>query len=295
MKVFISWSGDRSHATAQALAPWLKKVIQSVDYWISSEMERGTKWLDEISTSLGTHTFGILCVTPENARSPWLCYEAGALSQHLSDNGRVIPFLLDFASASDLQPPLGQFNACVAGTEGAWQLVKTLNAHAEFKLSESDLRETFNLWWPSLEMTLADVVAASRADTSKRSSDDKLNELLNLVRSLNVDRNVSVDSASGISISRGLHNASLSISQNATPGFLSFLAQRINARTNQLPPGVTLDQSAVDLMVIEAAGEVMAEANTKIELPPSWPGLEERDREWLARYARSNGADRSDS
>ena len=48
MKVFISWSGRRSHEVADALAGWLKKVVQSADPWVSSEMERGVKWLAEV-------------------------------------------------------------------------------------------------------------------------------------------------------------------------------------------------------------------------------------------------------
>src|SRR6266545_7849251 len=79
MKVFISWSGRRSHEVAEALGPWLKKVIQSVDYFLSSEMERGVKWLEVLSTSLDTHSFGIICVTPGNANAPWINFEAGAL------------------------------------------------------------------------------------------------------------------------------------------------------------------------------------------------------------------------
>ena len=47
MKVFISWSGERSRLVAQELGPWLKKVIQSVEPWISTDMERGIKWLAE--------------------------------------------------------------------------------------------------------------------------------------------------------------------------------------------------------------------------------------------------------
>lgn len=281
MKVFISWSGARSQATAQAIGPWLRKVIQSIEYWISSDMERGTRWLEEISSSLATHTFGILCVTPENSSSPWLCFEAGALSQHLAESGRVVPYMLEFESEGDLRPPLGQFNACLASFAGTWQLVRTLNMHAEFQQSESDLQETFGLWWPSLEASLEEIARNAKVDEStKRSSDDKVNEILSLVRRMDLDRSPSSHSASVMSISRGIHDAAVSVSRNATPAFMSFLAQRVNARTNQLPPGVTLDQIAVDLILIETAGELLSATNTKIELPESWQDLEERDRAW---------------
>jgi TIR domain len=135
MKVFISWSGRRSHEVAEALAEWLRKVIQSAEPWVSSEVERGVKWLDEIGKSLDAHSIGIICVTPGNVEKPWLNFEAGALSKHLGVDGRVIPYLLDFRSASELQQPLGQFNASLANEDGTHDLVKTLNEHSDPKLS----------------------------------------------------------------------------------------------------------------------------------------------------------------
>jgi len=52
MKVFISWSGDRSRAMAEALQEWLRLVIQAVEPWISTEMRKGVKWNPEMSTKL---------------------------------------------------------------------------------------------------------------------------------------------------------------------------------------------------------------------------------------------------
>lgn len=103
MKVFISWSGRRSHEVADTLAGWLKKVIQSVEPWVSTEMERGVKWLDVLGKSLDAHSAGILCVTPGNFMEPWLNFEAGALSKQIGDEVRVMPYLLDFRSPSDFR------------------------------------------------------------------------------------------------------------------------------------------------------------------------------------------------
>jgi hypothetical protein len=185
VKVFISWSGRRSHETAEALAGRIKKVIQNADPWISSDMERGVKWLAEIGKSLDTHSIGILCVTPGNVKAPWLNFEAGALSKQIGDEVRVIPYLLDFQRAGDLQPPLGQFNASVANEQGTWDLVKTLNAHSQKVLSDEDLRETFEMWWPRLRDKLRTIIDSSDGQPpERRSNEDKIDEILTGIRDL---------------------------------------------------------------------------------------------------------------
>lgn len=185
MKIFISWSGAQSREIAEALGPWMKKVVQSVDYWMSADMERGVKWLEVISKRLDEHSFGILCVTPGNKAQPWLNFEAGALSKQLADTGRLIPYLLDFRSPSDLDDPLGQFNASLADEDGTWDLIKTVNNHADHKLDEPALRETFDMFWPQLRRKLTVIQGhVTGPQPERRSLEDKVDDLLELVRTL---------------------------------------------------------------------------------------------------------------
>lgn len=185
MKVFISWSGHRSRAVADELKTWLKSVVQSTQPWVSTDMERGIKWIAEVNRNLDQHSFGILCVTPDNVNSRWINYESGALAKHLGDGGRVIPYLLDFHSPGDLEEPLAQFNAALADKDGTWEVVKTLNQHAEFAQEEPSLRKTFELWWPSLSDGLEKIQAMKhQVSIPQRSQEDKIDELLQLVREL---------------------------------------------------------------------------------------------------------------
>jgi hypothetical protein len=185
MRVFISWSGTRSQEVAEELKTWIKKVIQSAEPWVSTDMQSGVKWMADLSDSLDEISIGIICVTPGNVRSPWLNFEAGALSKHLGEQGRVIPYLLDFRSLSDLKQPLAQFNACLADEGGTWQLIKTLNAHAEFRQSEQALRETFEWAWAQLGPRLQRIKDSNKTGAgARRSTDDKVDETLELVRKL---------------------------------------------------------------------------------------------------------------
>src|SRR5215472_19191834 len=82
LRIFISWSGSRSRGTAEALRDWLPDVLNIVDPWLSAaDVEKGAKWRQVISGELEKANFAILCLTPENLSSPWLLFEAGALSK----------------------------------------------------------------------------------------------------------------------------------------------------------------------------------------------------------------------
>ena len=104
MKVFISWSGERSRLMAQALAEWFPRVIQAVQPWVSDDnITKGERWSTRIGTSLSEHKIGIVCVTPENYQAPWLLFEAGALSKVIGD-AKVCPLLLGMFLSSEKVP-----------------------------------------------------------------------------------------------------------------------------------------------------------------------------------------------
>jgi TIR domain len=105
MRVFISWSGAASRMVALGLHNWLPLVIQSVQAFMSEEdTDKGTRWFGEVSEQLAKTDFGIVCLTPENVKAPWVHFEAGALSKSLG-RSRVAPFLIGIAPSA-LDGPL---------------------------------------------------------------------------------------------------------------------------------------------------------------------------------------------
>lgn len=157
MKVFISWSGDRSKAVAEALRSWLPVVLQPVRPWLSGyDIEAGSRWSSEMALQLEEARFGILCLTPENLDAPWVMFEAGALSKKL-DGSRVCPYLFGF-EPRELTGPLVQFQAARADRNDTKRLLMAMNhALGETRLPESVLDRAFDKWWPDLEASLARV------------------------------------------------------------------------------------------------------------------------------------------
>ena len=110
MKVFISWSGDSSHKVAIVLRDWLPSVIQALEPYVSSDIDKGARWMADISGELENSSFGILCVTKDNIHAPWLNFEAGALSKFAKQD-RAAPFLFGVDVSEIREGPLSQFQA----------------------------------------------------------------------------------------------------------------------------------------------------------------------------------------
>ena len=191
MNIFISWSGNRSKLLAESLRDWLPNVIQRLKPWISaSDLDKGSRWLKEISEKLESTNFGIICITPENLNELWILFEAGALSKAV-DNSLVCPILLDL-DPSSLKGPLSQFQATQASRDEILKLVKTLNKNLlDGKLTDKQLEEAFALWWPKLESKIHEIPSADQKVETKRSAEDILLEILRIVRGL--DRHITKD------------------------------------------------------------------------------------------------------
>ena len=184
MKVFISWSGDRSKRVAEALRDWLPNVIQSVDPFMSSaDIGVGSRWADEIGTSLEESQFGLLCLTPDNLKAPWLLFEAGALSKSIA-NSRVMPYLYE-VTPTEIEGPLAQFQAANADKSSTLRVIKLINEASEGNVLDSTRVETiFEVWWPKLEEELANIPDATEEAPPSRTEKDILEEILGLCRQM---------------------------------------------------------------------------------------------------------------
>lgn len=181
MKVFISWSGEKSNAVAEALHDWLPCLIQEIDPFMSeSDIAAGARWLNEIDQQLEGTNFAIVCVTRENQSAAWLNFEAGAVAKTI-DTSRVVPLAIDL-TLSDVKPPLGHFQAKDISPAGIMAVLESLNEQLDRPVS--NLAAAFDKWWPDLQAKLQSAVAAVELMGPVRSERELLEEVLASVRSL---------------------------------------------------------------------------------------------------------------
>ncbi len=183
MKVFISWSGERSRAMARALREWLPLVLPVTPWTSDADIAAGDRWRRRVDEELNDVNVGIACVTPENQHAPWLLFEAGALSKAVRDGAALCALLVPGMPTSELTEPLSAFQALVGNEAGVRRLVTDLNVRVQAPRTEAQLDTLFRSLWPALNEKLENLPEVET--TPRRKLDDKIDELLTLVRALN--------------------------------------------------------------------------------------------------------------
>ena len=152
MLIFLGWSGEESKAVTLALKDFLKKVCQAFEPWMSEMIEKGARWSPAIAEKLRQSKAGVFVVTPDNLASEWLHFEAAAIS---NVPGAKVCTYLRRVTAAGVREPLRAFQHTKAGDQAdTLEMVKTLWRQMppeESRLTESELVETFNGWWPAFE------------------------------------------------------------------------------------------------------------------------------------------------
>jgi len=181
--VFLSWSGPRSKSAAEAIKQWLPLVVPTASPWMSAtDIDKGTRWREEVSAALDTMKAGVICLTPENLTAEWLLFEAGALSKTRDPKTRVWTYLLAGLKPQHVKDPLAMFQATTAEKEETRRLVHSINKNLDATIPEGRVNHLFDKLWPDLEKELAGIPEPSGATPPQRAPEELLVEILELSR-----------------------------------------------------------------------------------------------------------------
>lgn len=195
MKIFISWSGSRSHQIGKALYDWIPYLLPYTTPFISeSDISAGDRWAINIANELEASNFGLICITPENIDSPWVMFEAGALSKSIMD-ARVIPILFEI-DFSGITGPLSQFQAKKLDKQGITEVIRSINNRSDHGILEGRISTLVDSLWPQLDSSLSKINTQPFIEKKKRPPHEILEEVIAEIRTLNNSFRL-IDSESG--------------------------------------------------------------------------------------------------
>jgi hypothetical protein len=205
MRIFTSWSGERSKAAALGLKSLLQDLFEdAVQVFVSDHISPGEAWAQRLGRELEQSEFGILCLTQENFQAPWLLFEAGAIAKKFGTS-RIVPYLIDELPPASERSPLAQFQHVRADHEGTRRLVETINSIRENPKPMDRLERSFAKWWPDLEQTLNGLQGSNQAQPKIRSDRELLETIFQRVEGLWQARGESRGSATDLPSAELVH------------------------------------------------------------------------------------------
>jgi len=188
MKIFLSWSGNRSKYIASCLNKWIPNMVPHMNIWFSEkDIQKGKIWFEEIQKALTDDetVCSLLCLTPENIHSDWINFEAGCFLGKIGHGG--IFTLLYEVKAEDITFPLAAFQKTSLKKKDFKKMIQTLNKSSGLnKIKNNQLDYLFSNAWKELEKELKKVPKSESPEKipDKRSDSEIIREVLATVRSM---------------------------------------------------------------------------------------------------------------
>src|SRR5258706_2649788 len=108
MKLLIIWSGEVSRRVGTLLRDFFSNALKGVEPFLSEhDLDVETPWAAALAAQLRDADFAVVCLTREDLTSPWLLFEAGALTVLPAE--RACCLLFDGLIHSELPAPLAHY------------------------------------------------------------------------------------------------------------------------------------------------------------------------------------------
>jgi hypothetical protein len=185
--VFISWSGERSRKPAEAFRTWLQaKVPRSRPFISSVDIPQlgSREWREEIFSALESCKVFLSFVTTDNRDARWLLFEAGAAVAAMRRRQIKIALILLDLKAGDLTEPLVAYMQTNFDHPSMRKLVLEINDAIGDGGYGQNVGDSFDVDWKALELMMKPSPLADKNTPKHRDQDDKIDEILDKVRSL---------------------------------------------------------------------------------------------------------------
>lgn len=111
-QLFISWSGEKGKKVADLIYNWIDRIYENAkeNVFLSTRIEPGHQGVLEIMNALEHCSKGFFIMTRERINSPWIHFEAGAISK-AKDTNWIIPIFVDIKRKALGNGPLSEFQS----------------------------------------------------------------------------------------------------------------------------------------------------------------------------------------
>lgn len=157
MKIFLSWSGNLSREVALLLSEHLRPILWDVKTFMSGEnIPSGSEWTKVLARELKENPFAIVCLTPQNLSSPWLLYEAGALTYN--DDNKLCALLLGTLTLEDVRGPLERYQHRALTEKEFRTLLDDIRKMLADPPTEKEFDQNFAMHWPAIQKGYAEAL-----------------------------------------------------------------------------------------------------------------------------------------
>ena len=159
MKIFISQSGSLSKEVAIFLREELTNIIPDLatPFVSDKDIQKGKLWRDELNKELIGTEVGIICLTKQNINSPWIHYEAGAISKSVNQLESSVWTLLIGLSPNEVVGPLSDFQHTKFIKEDFFMLIESIYAKhkkTETAISKDKVKSLFERSWDPIQQKI---------------------------------------------------------------------------------------------------------------------------------------------
>lgn len=242
-EVFFSWSGNKSKEIALKFKELFGSVFTpSIKSFMSmKDIGAGKRSIDELFNALERCNYGVSFVDTENAKEPWIQFEAGALSK-LIDVSQVMVLILDDNMQSLEHTPLNEFQHKLFNKDDIKSIFEEIIKCFKLEDAKEAFMQRFDSGWDDFYNSAQKILKkGEKLKKVENEENDKLDVIMKML--LSVQNMLKTEWTQNIKEGKGMVNDLKNIIRALRPEDvlnvqLSFKIQRYELFSQQIIHGI---------------------------------------------------------